>query len=905
MNTKALRRILGVTLVIAALLATQIPTGEVSAKTSEKTDFQLDGNTLVKYTGTAQTVSVPNSVEIIGEEAFANNDIIETVSLPKNIKKISYGAFSNCSSLKKIAVPDKCEEISNAAFSNCSSLKTVSIGAGIEKLGNGIFIGCNKLNDFQITGKEFVNTNGVIYDKNKEKLIEVIPGKKKEKVNIPDTVTYIYPYAFYGCDTVKSVTLSSNIKEIPAFAFSNAKGIKEIVIPYSVETIDTKAFENCVNLRNVEIPESVRFIHSTAFDGCPYLNIKAMPETYAYKWFKDYEISTVKSVDDEDNDDIITDDSNDNNKDESKEKSEKEDKKNKKEEPFSYDVSGNDIGVTKVVGRNAVFFIDNSKQNVVTEDNNEISEAEAVMPEVTYEPIQIETSGKGVNIPKFINVDGRIASRAYYGDTGLKEFTIDDDITSIGDFAFSRTGLETIVIPQGVTSIGYGAFYHCDNLKTVVVPTSVKSIETSAFDKTRMLENFMLYGINDYLVLGDGILIAYKGNDTEVEIPSYIKMIGGQAFKNNKNITEISLPDSVKIIGEEAFMGCSNLKSINGGNCIEEIRDRAFDSCPIESIKISDTVRKIGSGAFDFTGTNISKDSIIAYFFSDKLPELSSEKTTTRLTNKAFRKDALCEVKVCVVKNDSVNLSGTVLDKNLSGFSGIICTISKNADGLECGELKVIAANLTKEEAESFSVPSKMCLFSKYYEINQESLNDVLAKIIESDDVVSFENTVRLDSNDEDYIVDINKDNSLDSIIQKAYDRVYAGDIPKDFVSFEISIKEKDNSVKITKLGKQTMHISMNLFENVPTKNMHLVTVDEDGQLEDLKYVVDGNDGEMKLEFDIDHGGKYALYSTNPTQSDLINPDDTPETGDGIHPKWFLSLGLLLAAIAVFLIKGK
>ena len=40
---------------------------------------------------------------------------------------------------------------------------------------------------------------------------------------------------------------------------------------------------------------------------------------------------------------------------------------------------------------------------------------------------------------------------------------------------------------------------------------------------------------------------------------------------------------------------------------------------------------------------------------------------------------------------------------------------------------------------------------------------------------------------------------------------------------------------------------------------------------------------------------------TNPTG----NKDDTPDTGDFLHPKWFLALGLLAGAVALFFYKGK
>ena len=74
------------------------------------------------------------------------------------------------------------------------------------------------------------------------------------RLDMPDSVTSIMPYAFYGCKNLETVVLSTNLKEIPAYSFSYCNGLTSIALPYSVNSIDVKAFQYCINLENVDIP---------------------------------------------------------------------------------------------------------------------------------------------------------------------------------------------------------------------------------------------------------------------------------------------------------------------------------------------------------------------------------------------------------------------------------------------------------------------------------------------------------------------------------------------------------------------------------------------------------------------------------------------------------------------------
>lgn len=893
MTRRTTRRIFASLLIIASLVVAALPTSEAVADTAIASDFKLDGTTLVKYTGTASTVSVPASVKKISDEAFADNSSMTTLILPSGLKEISYAAFSGCNHLTKLTIPDSVEIIGNAAFCNCKELSVVHIGKGVKKLGTGVFIGCKKLSTVEMAAEaNFVCADGVIYDKDMTTIYEVLQGRIKDTYDMPNSVVSIKPYSFYGCKKIKSVALSPYIDEIPAYAFSYCNGLTSITIPYSVNLIDMKAFENCVNLVDAELPKTVSFIHKTAFDGCSKLNIIAPANSYAAKWFETFDRSTVAVIEDED------------------------------EEPEKPSVSENEgpqeieglIGETVIVARKAVFFIDNTKFTVVSGKNvvdTDYSEMINQMDQI----LQNETNGKGLSLPKFAVLGNTISGKGYYGDTSLKEYTFPDNITEIGDFAFARTPLTSITIPHGVTSIGYGAFYHCDDLTEILIPSSVTDIGPSAFEKTRMLENWRLYGSSDFMIVGDGILVAYRGKTASVVIPEGVKQIGPEVFKGNTRIKAVSLPDSLIRICEDAFSGCSNLESISGGMNLEVIEDRAFSGCPLSTIRIVDTVKKIGLGAFNMSSSSLANSNKVAVFHGDNLPSVQYNATTTRLTNDSFRVDALEGVNVAIVNSENVNRVGTVLDRSVSGFSGLVCVIQEPNTEYFNGSLKIIDCTMTADEAMSSYIPSTIYIYGKGYNFIDDELLSVLhmakngSYTVDMDaDFVPSENTseVSFAGSSRKYLLSVDKMVFTDETLKAAYKRIYGEDVPRNIATYDISLREKNSEVWLTKFGKQTLTMSLLLPDNISTTNLHVICTDEYNQLEDLSYCVVAHDDALYVEFDINHTGTYGLYSYNSNAlASALGIDVSPDTGDLIHPKWFLSFGLLLAGIALFLIKGK
>ena len=121
----------------------------------------------------------------------------------------------------------------------------------------------------------------------------------------------------------------------------------------------------------------------------------------------------------------------------------------------------------------------------------------------------------------------------------IKAVTINEGVTSIGDYAFGYcTSLTAINIPEGsqLTSIGTRAFYWCWNLTAITIPESVTSIGDDAF-------------------LGCSSL-------TSITIPEGVTSIGSSAFSSCSSLTAIVLPKNLNNVGSRAFANCPELHDV-------------------------------------------------------------------------------------------------------------------------------------------------------------------------------------------------------------------------------------------------------------------------------------------------------------------------------------------------------
>ena len=87
-------------------------------------------------------VSIPNSVQIIGEGAFMRCSTLAEVAIGEGVTAIKREAFSDCLSLQIVTLPSSIKTIGASAFSGCGNLLFISLNEGLETIDSYAFYGC-------------------------------------------------------------------------------------------------------------------------------------------------------------------------------------------------------------------------------------------------------------------------------------------------------------------------------------------------------------------------------------------------------------------------------------------------------------------------------------------------------------------------------------------------------------------------------------------------------------------------------------------------------------------------------------------------------------------------------------------------------------------------------------------
>ncbi len=212
---------------------------------------------------------------------------------------IGSSAFYGCSSLTSINIPDSVTYIGEYAFEYCSSLTSITIPDSVTSIGKSAFLFCSGLTSITVSdnNKYYKSIDGVLFDKNVQKIIAYPCSKSSNCYAIPDSVTSIENGAFRGCSSLKSITIPDSVTSIGSSAFYGCSSLTSITIPSSVTSIGNSTFDLCRSLTSVTIGNGVTSIGEEAFASCSSLTSITIPGsvTSIGEWAF-YYCSSLKSI---------------------------------------------------------------------------------------------------------------------------------------------------------------------------------------------------------------------------------------------------------------------------------------------------------------------------------------------------------------------------------------------------------------------------------------------------------------------------------------------------------------------------------------------------------------------------------------------------------------------------------
>ena len=602
------------------------------------------------------SVNIPSSVKCISSKAFANASI-KSIEFSEGLQSLEGNAFENTTfDNPNLVLPESLKYISEGNFEG-SNLRSVYLGEnvrfsytdefeyGVDVFGDdqpfnncrGIFY-AQELESINVSPENeyFKSTDGILYSSDGEYLVSYPSGRIDSTYEVPESVKYILPMAFYHCNfenlivgknvekmfdssssgsTFKNVDFSKaeNLKIIGESSLDGAGG--EIIIPDSVEEIGYAAFyDGTFTTLDFETPSSCKIIRDYAFANNSQLKNVFMPN------------SVVKLG------------------------------------------AGHDELDSREVYK--VFHGCRNLENVVFEDNSSLTELSGDVFPAIVNKLNINL-GKNSSIQSIIgNFPASLTSIDFSGCEMLKKIENNafEDCKNLVTVDLSNTNIYEI---QSRT------FYRCINLKTVVLPLSTEIIRSNAFEYCQSLENINLdnvllienrsfYETNvntdefshekqtfeefEYYELKNHIAVCgYTGTDKNIKIPDTIngkpvdviasnsfsekdiesvtfpkelKRIGANAFYmcpikeisafpetleyigecafylNRSLETDLVFPKNLTMIDDSAFYGCSSVENVSFGNSLKSIGKTAFYNCSFGNVVIPDSVTYVGDKAF-------------------------------------------------------------------------------------------------------------------------------------------------------------------------------------------------------------------------------------------------------------------------------------------------------------------
>lgn len=497
-----------------------------------------EAGTFAFYSCTAlKSLTLPNSVKIIRRNAISLCRNLAHLDLGTGVETLEQSSIGSLISLKNFRLPPNVVNLDKQCIS--LTIDTIYIPASVKNIAGAAFYSVSKNVSFKVDANNTVykSVGDDILTKDGTMFVAHPRYNTTTTLNIPETVTKIGPYAFYGCEKITSpINLSDKVKHVCTWAFSSCKNVPEVhtggaveieefafawlsrgvkltlapalriiganafesfggstyktidstlVIPATVQYIGPEAFTS-YSFPKLKLSEGIETVDTMAFSGMAYLTQLSLPSTLKRVNMLGFRVASRLTA-------------------------------------INLPAALTYIGDGAFIGANKVPDVTIGK-NVTYVGKRAFAQCTAL------NDINVDAAN-----PNFASLNGVLYNKdltvlkTYPSGRKDTTFTVPLSVNTLEGGAFAaNTYLRTVELHSGITTLGVGVWQQCSGLTRMNFPVNGPSElpEATFLQCTRL---------------------------SSITLPKTIKSIGAQCFQLCTNLTAITIPSRVESIGENAF----------------------------------------------------------------------------------------------------------------------------------------------------------------------------------------------------------------------------------------------------------------------------------------------------------------------------------------------------------------
>ena len=366
-------------------------------------------------------------------------------------------AFYACNRLTGVNLPNSLIDIGAGAFRN-STLPEITIPSSVKSIGNGAFLIRSGFQRVNIT--DLVAWCNISFETRFANPLYYahhlfLNGSEVTDLVIPDGMTAVKRYSFYGCTGLSSVVIPDAVTSVGRSSFGECTGMTSLVLGNSLKMIGDSAFYMCTGLTSIVLPDALETLGFWAFSKCTGLTDLTLNNTlkvvgrnaFAY-------CSALTGV-------VI---------------------------PNSVETIGSGAFSDCRALKNVTF-----SNSLKTIEGNAFYRCYALTKVVI--PNTVETIG----------------AYAFCSCTGLTSLTLGNSVKTIGYDAFNYCiALTSVVIPNSVETIGSYAFSDCRSMTSVTIGSSVTKISDGGFYRCSALQTVTCLAVTPPTIYSSTLNSCYR-----------------------------------------------------------------------------------------------------------------------------------------------------------------------------------------------------------------------------------------------------------------------------------------------------------------------------------------------------------------------------------------------------------